>query len=332
MAGSSWFPMFGRDFLAATLGWSAEERGHYATLLITQWEQDGLPDEMKRLELISPGVGKCWKLIQTKFPRAKDGKLRNVRLEHERHLSHERSERARQSASKRWAKATEKGADPDDSSDSGCDGICDRICDSTCSSDASMSMSYSPPPPTTPSADFGDDWARLREAWNAAWDRKRQWRSIEPPPEAVARLAEPGWLEEALRSIPEVKGGMCSGFKTPPTLRQFCGRDDVRGSWVSRMLGGEFTDQREVVAPVERRNHQPGGLEGRRTAEEAASEWTRGANDPERQRARQAYLDAKAAKAANRPPPPPPAEVPDEFDLERDRVALVAQLRKQGVA
>jgi hypothetical protein len=98
------------------------------------------------------------------------------------------------------------------------------------------------------------------------------------------------------------------------------------------MLGGEFTDQREVAAPPERGSHPPGSLEGRRTAEEAASEWTRGANDPERQRARQAYLDAKAAKAANRPPPPPPAEVPDEFDLERDRVALVAQLRKQGVA
>ena len=50
-----WFPFFGRDFLAATTGWTAEERGHYLTLLIVQWEQGSLPDDSKRLELISPG-------------------------------------------------------------------------------------------------------------------------------------------------------------------------------------------------------------------------------------------------------------------------------------
>ena len=51
-----WFPFFGRDFLAATTGWTAEERGHYLTLLIVQWEQGSLPDDSKRLELISPGL------------------------------------------------------------------------------------------------------------------------------------------------------------------------------------------------------------------------------------------------------------------------------------
>ena len=259
---SSWFPFFGRDFLASTLGWSAEERGHYATLLIAQWEQDGLPNDMKRLELISPGVSKCWKTIESKFPVSLGGRRRNVRLEHERHLSHERSERDRQSASARWSvKGAERApagasggpvsgeADVDNSAeneDSECDRICGGICDRTCSSDASMSMSYSPPPPPPPPAgldeESGREWGTLRDAWNAAWGEKRQWRSSEPPSEVLARLSEPGWLVDALLAIPEIKKGACSGFKTPPTLRQFCGRDPDRGSFVARLLGGEFTD------------------------------------------------------------------------------------------
>ena len=246
---SSWFPMFGRDFLAATLGWSAEERGHYVTLLIAQWEQDGLPADMKRLELISPGVGKCWKTLEQKFPPSTGGKRRNARLEHERHLSHERSERARQSASARWSgRSAPKEPEPNipaESGDSGCVEQCSEQCDRICSGDASMTMSYSPPPPPPPpgaSQGIPEGWETLLKAWNANWGDKRQWRSSEPPSEAIARLAEPGWLDDALRAIPEIKKGACSGFKTPPTLRQFCGRDEARGSFVARMLGGEFTD------------------------------------------------------------------------------------------
>lgn len=262
---SSWFAFFGRDFLASTLGWSAEERGHYVTLLIAQWEQDGLPADMKRLELISPGVGKAWKTVGEKFPVGVGGKRRNIRMEHERHLAAERSERARQSASARWAgRAAAPAPDtgiPAENTDSGCveqcSEQCDGICDRTCSSDASMSMSYSPPPPPPPPSgldeEAGQAWARLREAWNAAWGEKRQWRSIEPPAEFIARLGEPGWLEEALKAIPEIKRGACSGFKTPPTLSQFCERTD-KGSFVARMLGGEFTDP---ARPVQSRPREP---------------------------------------------------------------------------
>jgi len=246
---TAWFSFYGRDFLASTMGWSAEERGHYLTLLVAQWEQDGLPNDPKRLELISPGVGKCWRLIEEKFPIGLGGKRRNVRLEHERHLAHERSERARQSASARWSKTV--GAQtttpdiPAENDGQECCRICGRICDGTCSGDASMSISYSPPPPPPPPGLEGDEeragWERLKAAWNAVWGEKRQWRSIEPPPEAIDRLREPGWLDEAIRAIPEIKAGACSGFKTPPTLRQFCDRTE-RGSFVARMLGGEFTD------------------------------------------------------------------------------------------
>ena len=246
---TAWFSFYGRDFLASTLGWSAEERGHYLTLLVAQWEQDGLPNDLKRLELISPGVGKCWKLIEEKFPIGVGGKRRNVRLEHERHLAHERSERARQSASARWSKTVvAQTTNPDISAGndgSECCRICGRICDGTCSGDASMSISYSPPPPPPPPGLETDEeragWDRLKSAWNAVWNDKRKWRSIEPPPEAIDRLREPGWLDEAIQAIPEIKAGACSGFRTPPTLRQFCERTE-RGSFVARMLGGEFTD------------------------------------------------------------------------------------------
>jgi uncharacterized protein YdaU (DUF1376 family) len=251
---TAWFAFFGRDFLASTLGWSAEERGHYLTLLVAQWENDGLPNDLKRLELISPGVGKCWKLIEVKFPIGKGGRRRNVRLEHERHLAYERSERARQSASARWSeKATAQTAKADIPAASEgsecseqCSEQCERIPPGICSGDASMTMSYSPPPPPPPpgleTVGEQEGWQRLKDAWNAAWGEKRQWRSNEPPEEAIARLREPGWLDEAIGAIPAIKGGACSGFKTPPTLRQFCARDPARGSFVARMLGGEFTD------------------------------------------------------------------------------------------
>lgn len=236
-----WFPLFGRDFLAATLGWTAEERGHYITLIITQWEQGGLPDDLKRMELISPGVSKVWETLSPKFPKSVGGLRKNARLEHERHLSHQRSERARQSASARWSKASDDAAACADGDADAMPEQCDRICDRICSDDASMSMSYSPPPPPSPPGDFSDDWERLRTAWNAEWkDAKRQWRSVEAPPEALARLQEPDWLSDALRAIPEIRKA-CTGFQTPPTLRQFCRRDE-RGTFVSRMLGGEFVD------------------------------------------------------------------------------------------
>ena len=179
-----------------------------------------------------------------------------------------------------------------------------------------------PPPPlvvATPEQAAGT----LRAAWASAAraGHVQPYRAKAMPDGFAARISEAGWLEEALRAIEHLP--KCRYFDTPATLIQLCGK-----GFVTKCLAGQYDPKK----PAKGGSHPPGGLEGRRTAEEAASEWTRGANDPERQRARQAYLDAKAAKAANRPPPPPPAEVPDEFDLERDRVAMVAQLRKQGVA
>ena len=59
-----YIPLFGRDFLTATAGWTASERGHYITLLIVQWEQGCVPAGLDRLELVSPArapCGLCWR-------------------------------------------------------------------------------------------------------------------------------------------------------------------------------------------------------------------------------------------------------------------------------
>lgn len=227
---SSWFPFFGRDFLTATGGWTAEERGHYITLLAIQWEQAGLPDDLARLELMSPGIGRCWDLVSQKFPVWKDGKRRNIRLEHERSKSHERSERARQSASTRWAVgdvsggAQDKPEKPPDMPEQ-----CERICPSIASADAPMSMSMK----GTSSSAREADWPKLREAWNAGIGVK--WRSSRPSETVKAALAEEGWLEHAMKAIEHLP--KCRYFNDPVTLNQFC-----KPGFVDEVLGGKWNN------------------------------------------------------------------------------------------
>jgi uncharacterized protein YdaU (DUF1376 family) len=79
-----WMPLYVSDFLTATLGWTAEERGHYLTLLMAQWAIGSLPGDPEALERISPGVSGCWAILGPKFPAAADGRLRNARLEEHR--------------------------------------------------------------------------------------------------------------------------------------------------------------------------------------------------------------------------------------------------------
>ena len=102
----SFLPLFGRDFIAATIGWTAEERGHYVVLLITQWEQGCISADPARLELASPGLGKCWELLGDKFPICADGVRRNQRLEEHREkatsLAAVRKSKAEAAARARW--------------------------------------------------------------------------------------------------------------------------------------------------------------------------------------------------------------------------------------
>ncbi len=101
-----WMPFWGTDFMAATLGWSASERGAYMILLWASWEGDGLPAEPERLFRLDPDIRQAWHLLEDKFPVVADGKRRNARQERERNemreLGKRNADKARKAASARW--------------------------------------------------------------------------------------------------------------------------------------------------------------------------------------------------------------------------------------
>lgn len=241
---SSWFPFFGRDFLTATSGWTAEERGHYITLLIVQWEQKALTDDLARLELVSPGITGCWGVVSEKFPLCSDGKRRNIRLEHERSKSHERSERARQSASSRWAKDSVSGGDQAEPAEHPPDasamlGHMPEQCERICVSNAPMSMSMKGTSSSAHACTWEESWPAFRQAWNGGIGVK--WRSSRPSETVKAALAEAGWLDQAMQAIAHLP--KCRYFDDPVTLNQFC-----KPGFVDEVLGGKWNNPKRARA------------------------------------------------------------------------------------
>ena len=102
-----YMPLYVRDFLTSTIGWTAEERGHYLTLLMIQWDRGALPGDADDLERFSPGVAQCWTVLDSKFPVCEDGARRNARLEEHRDrcigIREKRSRAAKAAASGRWS-------------------------------------------------------------------------------------------------------------------------------------------------------------------------------------------------------------------------------------
>jgi uncharacterized protein YdaU (DUF1376 family) len=82
-----WIPLYYRDFLASTMGWSTSERGAYALLLFAQWESgplDSDPSVLARIAGVTPDEMKeMWKRIGRKFRPTPDG-LINERCDAER--------------------------------------------------------------------------------------------------------------------------------------------------------------------------------------------------------------------------------------------------------
>jgi hypothetical protein len=91
------------------------------------------------------------------------------------------------------------------------------------------------PPPPRDASQSRKAWATLRAAWAAG--PGRPWTPPEPPDGLADRLAEDGWLEEAVEAIGRLKA--CRFFKTPPTLIQF-----VKAGFVRRVLGGQYDEPR----------------------------------------------------------------------------------------
>jgi hypothetical protein len=88
-----------------------------------------------------------------------------------------------------------------------------------------------PPPPREASQD-GSSWQALRSAWNAGTGKA--WRPAAPPDGTEQRLAEPGWLEDALAAIKHLP--KCVYFRTPVTLPQFVSK----AAFARDVLGGRY--------------------------------------------------------------------------------------------
>jgi hypothetical protein len=79
-------------------------------------------------------------------------------------------------------------------------------------------------------------WQTLRKAWNAG--KGKPWKPVNPHPKAVERLADPGWLAEALLAIERL--ARCHYFDTPVSLGQFCGPD-----FVVLCNGGDYDERNQ---------------------------------------------------------------------------------------
>ena len=93
-----WFPFYPGDFERDTKHLDAEEIGAYLGLLIHQWSHGSIPDDVQRLVRITKACEAATvEVVSTYFP---DGI--NPRLERERVRATGKSEKARESALKRW--------------------------------------------------------------------------------------------------------------------------------------------------------------------------------------------------------------------------------------
>lgn len=78
------FRFYPSDFMMGTMGFSAEERGAYMTLLCVQWDRGGLPDDVEQCARLAGIPPERLGLIWVKFGLCDDGMRRNRRLELER--------------------------------------------------------------------------------------------------------------------------------------------------------------------------------------------------------------------------------------------------------
>ena len=217
-------PLYVRDFLTSTFGWTAEERGHYMVLLMLSWDRGGLPEDLASLERLSPGVTSCWALLEPKFPVGDDGIRRNQRLEEHREKALKarlkRAEAGRkggqrkaqakpqQSSSNATAKLKQPEPEPEPYSSFQEEG-------------GQRQPSPAEDPPATPpkrSSVSGGAWQSFLERWNAGAGAR--WRSKRPPPEAIRAIGDEGWLDVALAAIDHLPN--CKYFEQPVDLPLFC--------------------------------------------------------------------------------------------------------------
>ena len=97
-----WMPLYVGDYLADTRGLSAIEHGAYLLLIMEYWQTGGLPDDEGRLARIAAVSDKEWRAIRPTILRFFLPGWKHKRVEEEFAKRDVKSEKARQSASRRW--------------------------------------------------------------------------------------------------------------------------------------------------------------------------------------------------------------------------------------
>ena len=177
-----YLPLYVRDFLTSTIGWTAEERGHYLTLLMIQWDRGSLPAEANDLERLSPGVCQCWSILAGKFPVCDDGTRRNAKLEEHRvrcvEIREKRSQAAKSAASGRWSGDASRIANASQTHSKRIAKPCHPTSTSTSTSDTGSSATAEDSQPAAPVVATSDPPRR----------RKRS-----QPKDAIGWSVESGW-------------------------------------------------------------------------------------------------------------------------------------------
>lgn len=251
-----YMPLYVRDFLTSTFGWTAEERGHYLTLLMLAWDRGGLPAELEQIERLSPGVTSAWPLLTDKFPVDTDGMRRNPRLEKHRTrcvgLKEKRVNAAKRAAAARAA-ASSAGANAEQTlSNRGA--LLNHPTPTSTPTQTSTSSKEEEIHTHTRTADAefrnpgwaADEWAQFSASWNVT-ERAARWQPLTAPMGWVDYAASPGWLERAKQAMARLP--MCEFFERPLAVTKFF-------EFVDRILAGEFDNARQDVRGMKR---QPTG-------------------------------------------------------------------------
>lgn len=75
--GDYFFPLYYQKLLTSTTGWRDDEFGAYLKLLIYQFDNGGIPNDMEIINRIAPSTKKNWSLLSRKFVLNEEGLLVN---------------------------------------------------------------------------------------------------------------------------------------------------------------------------------------------------------------------------------------------------------------
>lgn len=256
-----YMPLFCRDFLMSTIGWTAEQRGHYLTLLMVQWDRGGLPAEWEQLGNISGNIQEHAKLLENKFPVHADGLRRNKRLEEHRAKASEIIKKRRENGKKGGRPRGKPNGYPSGTPNGYPDGVPDGVPAGVASKSKSINILSNErifePPPRADAEDRKPGhalpaWEELREAWSQAAARCRHiapFGSLHPPAAFLDRLDELAWQDDWRRGIERLE--KCRWFTTPVSLTFFLKPDTL-----AAILAGQY-DPRKPAKPGEPQSHGP---------------------------------------------------------------------------